>query len=48
MLYTLAALREDFGSLCDEVLGWEGATMLAEGPGHQGEGMVTRYVGRRR
>lgn len=47
MLYTLALLREDLAGLCDEVLGWEGEVRLSEGPGHQGDGRVTRYVGRR-
>lgn len=48
MLYTLADLRSDFAGLLDETLGWEGETMLDEGPGHQGLGRVTRYLGRRR
>ena len=48
MLYTLAQLRDDFASLCDELVGWEGEVLLDEGPGHQGPGCVTRYVGRRR
>jgi hypothetical protein len=48
MLYTLADLRDDFAGLLDETLGWEGEVMLDEGPGHQGAGRVTRYVGARR
>lgn len=45
MLYTLADLRADFAGELDEVLGWEGEVMLDEGPGHQGLGLVTRWVG---
>jgi SAM-dependent methyltransferase len=48
MLYTLAQLRADFASCCDEVLGWEGGVQLTEGPGHQGPGRVTRWLGQRR
>lgn len=48
MLYTLAQLRADFDPLCDELLGWQGEVPLDEGPGHQGAGLVTRYVARRR
>jgi SAM-dependent methyltransferase len=48
MLYTLADLRADFAGLLDEAIGWEGEVPLDEGPGHQGLGQVTRYVGRRR
>jgi hypothetical protein len=47
MLMPLAALREDFAGLLDEVLGEETETALDEGPGHQGDAVVTRYVGRR-
>lgn len=47
MLYTLAQVRADFAGLCEPVTGWEGEVMLDEGPGHQGAGRVTRYVGRR-
>lgn len=45
MLYRLAQLREDFSGLLDETLGWEGETLLDEGPGHQGTGYVTRWMG---
>lgn len=45
MLYRLAQLREDFSGLLDETLGWEGETLLDEGPGHQGAGYVTRWMG---
>lgn len=48
MLYTLADLRADFAGRLDEQWGWEGEVPLDEGPGHQGAGEVTRYVGRRR
>jgi SAM-dependent methyltransferase len=48
MLYTLADLRSDFADRLDETLGWEGEVTLDEGPGHQGQGLVTRYVGQRR
>jgi len=48
MLVTLADLRSDFAATLDEELGWEGDVPLDEGPGHQGLGRVTRYVGRRR
>jgi hypothetical protein len=48
MLYTLADLRSDFDGLLDEQLGWEGEVHLDEGPGHQGPGFVTRWMGRRR
>jgi SAM-dependent methyltransferase len=47
MLMPLAALREDFAGLLDEVLGEETETPLDEGPGHKGDAVVTRYVGRR-
>lgn len=47
MLYTLADLRADFGERFDEVLGVETEVLLDEGPGHQGAGVVTRFVGRR-
>lgn len=46
MLYTLDILRQDFSHL-NEVLAWEGEVLLDEGPGHQGLGQVTRWVGRR-
>lgn len=48
MLYALADLRADFEGGCDEVFGHEGEVLLDEGPGHQGIGCVTRYIGRRR
>lgn len=47
MLYTLAQLQEDFAGLLHTQLGWEGLVNLDEGPGHQGPGQVTRYIGRR-
>ncbi|TDM05472.1 MAG: SAM-dependent methyltransferase [Ideonella sp. MAG2] len=47
MLYTLDDLRADFAGELDEVLGWEGEVRLDEGPGHQGLGWVTRFVGLR-
>ena len=47
MLYPLARLRADFAGLCDEVTGFEGEVVLDEGPGHQGIGQVTRFVGLR-
>lgn len=46
MLYTLDALRADFGELLQEVLVFEGEIELDEGPGHQGPAFVTRWVGR--
>lgn len=46
MLYPLDALRADFAPLLSEVEGWEGEVLLNEGPGHQGLGHVTRWVGR--
>lgn len=46
MLYTLDILRQDFTHL-NEMLAWEGEVLLDEGPGHQGLGQVTRWVGRR-
>lgn len=48
MLYTLAQIRADLAGLCDEVPGWEGEVQLAEGPGHQGAGLVTRVIAQRR
>jgi SAM-dependent methyltransferase len=48
MLYTLEDLRQDFGDQLDEVIAWTGEVLLDEGPGHQGPGRVTRYIGRRR
>lgn len=47
MLATLAQLREDFQGLFQEHLGWEGEVVLAEGGGHQGPAIVTRWVGQR-
>jgi SAM-dependent methyltransferase len=47
MLYTLALLREDLGDLLEEVLASQQQVRLDEGPGHQGDARVTRWVGRR-
>jgi len=47
MLYRLDDLRADMARLCDEVFGQEGEVVLDEGPGHQGVGFVTRFVGSR-
>lgn len=47
MLYALQQLREDFAGLLTEVVGEESTVVLDEGPGHQGPGRVTRWVGRR-
>ena len=47
MLFTTPLLRADFDGLLDEVFAWEGEVQLAEGPGHQGAGIVTRWLGRR-
>jgi len=47
MLATLPALRADFAGLLDEVLAWDGETVLDEGPGHQGAARTVRYLGRR-
>lgn len=47
MLYTLAQLRADFGGILRELQGRETEVMLNEGPGHQGPGFVTRWVGQR-
>lgn len=47
MLYTLGQLRGDFHGLLREELGRETETMLSEGPGHQGPGYVTRWLGQR-
>ena len=43
MLYTLDMLRQDFAGL-KEVLAREEETQLSEGPGHQGQAFVTRWV----
>lgn len=48
MLMTLDALREDFDGWLDEALGADVEVRLDEGPGHQGDAVVTRYVGQRR
>ena len=48
MLYALADLRSDFVGLLDEVMGEECEVLLDEGPGHQGQAQVTRYIGQRR
>jgi SAM-dependent methyltransferase len=48
MLLTLQALREELGQGFDEVLASEGEVVLDEGAGHQGPGVVTRWVARRR
>lgn len=47
MLYTLDLLRQDFAGLLAEVEAREGEVSLNEGPGHQGPGFVTRWVGQR-
>ena len=47
MLCTLVDLRADFAGRLEEVVALEGEVLLDEGPGHQGAGKVTRYVGRR-
>jgi SAM-dependent methyltransferase len=47
MLYTLTQLRADFGGLLREVQGREAEVVLNEGPGHQGPGYVTRWLGQR-
>jgi 2-polyprenyl-3-methyl-5-hydroxy-6-metoxy-1,4-benzoquinol methylase len=47
MLYDAALIQRDFADL--EVLELlEGIVLLDEGPKHQGEGMVVRFVGRKR
>lgn len=52
MLYTLDLLRTDLAGIpdavFDELVAWEGETILDEGPGHQGPAYVTRLVARRR
>ena len=45
MLYTLAALRQDFAGLLREELGAEVLANLDEGPGHQGPAQVVRWLG---
>jgi SAM-dependent methyltransferase len=47
MLVTLAQLRADFQGLLREELGQETEVLLHEGPGHQGPGFVTRWVGQK-
>ncbi|OYV01650.1 MAG: hypothetical protein CFE45_03875 [Burkholderiales bacterium PBB5] len=46
MLFTHELLRADFAGLLDEVVAWQGEVQLDEGPGHQGAGVVTRWLGR--
>lgn len=48
LLYTPELLHADFGDLIEPVLVWQGGVALDEGPGHQGEAHVTRWVGHRR
>jgi hypothetical protein len=48
LLYTLADVRADFSGGVEEVLGAEVEVTLAEGEGHRGPGVVTRFVARRR
>lgn len=45
MLYTPEQLDEDFEALLTPVLSWHGVTVLDEGPGHQGQAHVTRWIG---
>ena len=45
MLYTPEQLDKDFDGLLTRVLSWHGVTTLAEGPGHQGQAHVTRWMG---
>jgi SAM-dependent methyltransferase len=51
MLYTLAMLRADVAAVTgagfEELVAWEGVTHLDEGPGHQGDAHVVRFVVRR-
>jgi SAM-dependent methyltransferase len=47
MLYTLSQLRADFDGLLRELQGCEIEVVLNEGPGHQGPGCVTRWLGQR-
>jgi SAM-dependent methyltransferase len=46
MLYAPELLRQDFDGM-DEIQAWAGETTLDEGPGHQGQAHVTRWIGRR-
>jgi len=52
MLVDLATLRADWctdrDDGLDEIEAWEGEVALAEGPGHQGLGWVSRWLGRQR
>lgn len=48
MLLTLADLRAELGGLADEVVAEEAEVVLDEGDGHQGPGVATRWVARRR
>jgi len=48
LLYWLADVRADFSGGVTEVLGSEVEVTLAEGEGHRGPGVVTRFVARRR
>lgn len=47
MLPTLADLRQDFDGLLIEHIGTQGIDHLDEGPGHQGDAYLTRYLGQR-
>lgn len=47
MLISLADLRQDLTPLLTEQLAWEGELCLDEGPGHQGQAWVTRWVATR-
>lgn len=47
MLMTPEQLTQDFAGVLEPEMAWTGAVNLAEGPGHQGEARVTRWVGRR-
>lgn len=47
MLYTLEMLRSDLAAGMRELEASEGETLLDEGPGHQGQAFVTRWVGQR-
>lgn len=45
MLYSLDALFQDFSGLLCEERAWEGVLKLDEGPGHQGQAHVLRWLG---
>lgn len=51
MLYSLDLIRTDFtqapGIRLQETIGWEGESVLDEGPGHQGSAYLTRYLAQR-